>query len=243
MWVIFRKEINSFFSSLIGYIVIGVFLIFLGLMMWVFPEYSLLEYNFASLDQLFYIAPIIFMFLIPAITMRSFAEENQTGTIELLSTQPITDLDIVLGKYFAACTLVAFALIPTVVYYYSIYHLGYPKGNLDGGAILGSYIGLFLLAASFSAIGIFVSSLTNNQIIAFIAATFLCFFFYWAFLYLSKLPVFFGSVDDIVEKIGIDFHYRSMSRGVLDSRDLIYFFSIISFFILLTLGSLTARKR
>lgn len=243
MWVIFKKEINTFFSSLIGYIVIGVFLIFLGLIMWVFPEYSILDYNYASLEQLFFIAPLVFIFLIPAVTMRSFAEEKQTGTIEFLSTQPVTDFEIVMGKFLAASTLVLFALLPTLLYYFSVYQLGAPKGNLDSGAIFGSYIGLFCLAASFTAIGLFVSSLTNNQIVAFIAGSFLCFFFYWAFLYLSKLPVFFGTLDDVVQKIGIDHHYRSMSRGVLDSRDVIYFISLISVFILLTLGSLTARKR
>lgn len=239
---IFKKELNTFFSSLIGYIVIGVFLVVMGLVMFVFPDYSLLNYNYATLDQLFDIAPIIFMFLIPAITMRSFAEENQTGTIELLATRPLFDLEIILGKYFACLLLVVFALIPTILYYYTVYQLGSPKGNLDSGAILGSYFGLLFLASVFVAIGIFASSITNNQIVAFILATFLCFIFHWGFLYFSKLPIFVGKIDDIVQMLGIDHHYASISRGVIDTRDMIYFLSVISFFIMLTLVGLERRK-
>src|SRR5690606_1125418 len=181
MLSIFKKEINAFFSTILGYIVIGVFLVILGLVMWVFPETSILEYNYATLDQLFNVAPLIFMFLIPAITMRSFAEEQQTGTIELLSTKPIREIEIILGKFFANLSLLAFALIPTILYCYSVYQLGSPKGNLDSGAIVGSYIGLMFLGACFVAIGLFSSSLTNNQIVSFILATFLCFAFYWFF--------------------------------------------------------------
>ncbi len=242
MLSIFAKEVNSFFSSLIGYIVIAVFLIILGLVMFVFPDTSLLDYKFATLDQLFDIAPMIFLFIVPAITMRFFAEENQQGTIELLATKPVRELEIVLGKYLAALLLVVFALLPTLLYYYTLYQLGSPKGNLDSGAILGSYIGLFFLAAVFAGIGIFASSLTNNQIVAFILATFLCFLLYYGFDYLSNLPVFVGRFDDLVQMIGIDYHYSSISRGVLDSRDLVYFLSVIAFFILLTLISLERRK-
>lgn len=239
---IFRKEVSSFFSSLIGYIVISVFLLITGLMIFVFPDTSLLESNYATLDQLFILAPVIFMFLIPAITMRTFAEENQTGTIELLTTKPLRDIEIVLGKYFASWSLVIFALIPTLLYYYTIHQLGEPRGNLDSGAIMGSYIGLALLSGVFVAIGVFASSLTNNQIVSFILATFLCFIFYWAFFYLSKLPVFFGQTDDIVQMFGIEYHYTSISRGIVDTRDLVYFFSMISLFIVLTLVSLQKRK-
>ena len=239
---IFTKELNTFFSSLIGYIVIGVFLIVMGLVMFVFPDYSLLNYNYATMDQLFDIAPIIFMFLIPAITMRSFAEENQTGTIELLATRTLFDLEIIFGKYLACLLLVVFALIPTLLYYYTVYQLGSPKGNLDSGAIMGSYIGLIFLASVFVAIGVFASSITNNQIVAFILATFLCFIFHWGFLYFSKLPVFVGNVDDIIQMLGIDHHYASISRGVLDTRDLIYFLSVIALFIMLTLVGLERRK-
>ena len=161
---IFFKEVNSFFSSLIGYIVIGVFLIVMGLFLWVFPNTNLIDYGYAGLDELFITTPNIFMFLIPAITMRLLAEEHQTGTIELLATRPLTDLTIILAKYFAAVFLVIFALVPTLIYYYSIYQLGSPIGNVDTGAFVGSFIGLILLGASFVAIGMFASSITKNQI-------------------------------------------------------------------------------
>ncbi len=239
---IFYKEIGSFFSSLIGYVVVGVFLLILGLMMWFFQDYSLLEYNYASLGQLFSLAPVIFMFLIPAITMRSFAEENQTGTIELLTTRPISDFSIVMGKYLACLALVAFALLPTLLYYYSVYQLGAPKGNIDSGAVMGSYLGLLFLSGCFVAIGLFASSLTNNQIVAFILAAFLCFLFYWAFDLISNSSIFVGKIDDIIQMFGIDYHYGSISRGVVDSRDVIYFLSLISVFILLTITSLQRRK-
>ncbi|MCR9286438.1 MAG: gliding motility-associated ABC transporter permease subunit GldF [Bacteroidetes bacterium] len=242
MLSIFQKEINSFFSSLIGYIVIGVFLVVLGLIMFVFADTSILSYNYATLDQLFGIAPMIFMFLIPAITMRSFAEEQQSGTIELLVTRPLNDLEIILGKFFACLGLVVFAIIPTLLYYYTVYNLGSPQGNLDSGAIIGSYIGLVFLAATFVAIGLFASSLTQNQIIAFILATFLCFIFYWGFWFFSKLPGFVGKGDDIVQMIGIDYHYNSISRGVIDTRDVIYFLSLIGVFIMMTATSLERRK-
>ena len=185
MLPIFKKEINTFFSSLIGYIVIGVFLVLMGLLLWVFPEFSILDGAYANLDTLFTISPMVFMFLIPAVTMRTFAEEKQSGTIELLATRPITDWQIVGGKFLACLALVVFALLPTVLYYVSVYQLGAPPGNLDSGGILGSYIGLLFLAAAFSAIGVFASSLTNNQIVAFVLATFLCFFTYMAFDFLT----------------------------------------------------------
>lgn len=242
MWSIYKKEVSSFFNSLIGFIVLGVFLVFLGLFMWVFPDTSILQYNFASLDQLFSTAPLVFVFLIPAITMRSFAEENQSGTIELLITKPVSEFKIVLGKYLAYSTLVLIALIPTLFYYYSVYQLGSPKGNLDSGAIVGSYIGLLFLGCSFVAIGLFASSLTKNQIVAFVLGTFLCFMFYWAFFFLSKLPIFVGTVDDIVQMIGIDHHYMAMSKGAIDTRNVIYFLTLIYFFIYLTQTSLESRK-
>lgn len=242
MWFIFKKEVSVFFSSLIGYIVIGVFLLILGLVMFVFPDFSLLNYNYASLDQLFGIAPLIFLFLIPAVTMRSFAEENQSGTIELLVTKPVKDYEIVLGKYFACLALVVLALLPTLLYLWTVYELGSPRGNIDLGAAFGSYIGLFLLAACFVAIGIFASVVTDNQIVSFIVATFLSFIFYYAFFLLSRLPMFVGKWDVFVQKLGIDYHYASISRGVLDSRDIIYFLSIIILFVVFTLGILQKRK-
>lgn len=214
----------------------------MGLFMFVFADYSILNYKFATLDQLFNIAPLIFLFLIPAVTMRSFAEEQQSGTIELLATRPLQDWEIVVGKYLANLLLVTFALLPTLLYYWTVHELGSPKGNLDSGAILGSYLGLFLLAAAFTAMGIFSSSLTNNQIVAFLLAVFLCFIFYWGFLFISNLPGFVGKLDSIIQMIGIDYHYESISRGVLDSRDVIYFFSLIGFFLFATAIALQRRR-
>lgn len=242
MYSIYRKEISSFLSSLIAYIVIIVFLMMVGLFMWVIPDTSLLSYNYATLDQLFTMAPLVFLFLIPATTMRSFAEERQTGTIEFLSTKPISDLEIVGAKFLANLTLVLFALLPTAIYYYSVYKLGYPEGNLDSGGIMGSYIGLFFLAAVFVAIGIFASSVTNNQIVSFILAAFLCFVCYFAFGFLSNLPIFVGSMDYFIQKMGISYHYAALSKGVLDSRSVIYFLTVISFFIVLTIFSLKQRR-
>lgn len=239
---IFLKEVNTFFSSLIGYLVIGAFLVALGLVLFIFPKTSLLEYNYATLDQLFSIAPLIFAFLIPAITMRSFAEEQQTGTIELLATKPVSDFAIIIGKFLASLALVIFALLPTLLYYYTVYQLGAPKGNLDSGAIAGSYIGLIFLAGAFASIGIFASSLTNNQIVAFILATGLCFLLHFGFLAFSELPAFVGKLDTFIQMLGIDYHYNSISRGIVDSRDIIYFLSVIGIFIMLTMTSLERRK-
>ena len=239
---IFWKEINAFFSSLIGYIVVGVFLLVMGIMLWFLPDFSLLEYDYATLDPFFELAPVVFAFLIPAITMRSFSEERQSGTIELLATRPVTDLQIIFGKYLAGLTLVLFALLPTVLYYITVFQLGVPKGNLDSGAIVGSYFGLLLLAGSFAAIGIFASSLSSNQIVAFLLAILLCLLFHWGFFFFSKLPGFVGTFDDLIQQLGIDFHYERVSKGVIDTRDMIYFLSVIAFFIALTLVSLERRK-
>ena len=242
MYSIFRKEISAFFSSLIGYIVVGVFLLLMGLVMWVFPDYSVLDSNYATLDTLFGMAPLVFLFLIPAVTMRTLAEEKQSGTIELLATRPISDWQIVGGKFLACWLLVAFALLPTLLYYVTVYQLGSPKGNLDTGGIAGSYIGLLLLAGAFTAIGVLASSLTNNQIVAFVLATFLCFFMYLGFDFLSRLPIFYGKTDDLVQSIGMDYHYNALSRGVLDTRDLVYFGSIITVFLAGATLSLGRRR-
>ena len=242
MLSIFKKEVNLFLSSLIGYIAIGVFLIATALFLWVFPDYSVINYGFSTLESFFRMAPYIFLFLIPAITMRTFAEEIQTGTIELLATRPINDWEIILGKYFAAVFLVALAILPTFVYYYSISQLGMPKGNLDVGATWGSYLGLFALGAVFVAIGLFCSSMTSNQIIAFISALFLCGFCYDAFSSLSRLQVFYGTSDALVESLGINYHYASISRGLIDSRDVIYFLTVIAGFLAMTKFALEKRK-
>lgn len=242
MLSVFSKEINAFFSSLIAYLVITVFLIMNGLFMWVFTESSILDYNFASMDPLFSLAPFILLFLIPAITMKSFAEERQRGTIEFLLTKPLSELDVILGKYLANLCLVLFALLPTLIYYYSVYQLGSPKGNLDSGAIIGSYIGLIFLSASFVAIGMFASALTENQIVAFILAAFLCFFMHWAFTYLSEMPVFIGNLDSMLNALGIASHYDAMSKGAIDTRDLTYFLSLIVAFLSLTHVIVATKK-
>ena len=242
MFSIFKKEINTFFSSLIGYIVIAIFLLLTGLLLWIFPDTSLLNQNIASIDQLFDLAPMIFTFLIPAVTMRLFAEEKQTGTIEFLTTKPLTDWAIIGGKYLAGVALVGLALIPTLVYYVTMYQLGSPKGNLDSGAIAGSYIGLLLLGAAFVAIGLFASSLTNNQIVSFLIAAFLCFFMHWGFDFLSRLPIFSAKGDDIVQMFGITYHYQSISRGVVVLSDVVYYCSLIGLFLLITKMSLESRK-
>jgi ABC-2 type transport system permease protein len=241
MFTVFKREISSFLSSLIAYIVIVVFLLVTGLFMWVFPDYSLLDFGYASLDQLFIIGPWLFMFLIPAITMRFFSEEKRTGTIELLFTKPVTDLEIILGKFLAGFTLVVFAVLPTVLYAITLWYLADPIGNIDTGGILGSYIGLILLGAVFVSIGIFASAITENQIVAFIVGLFLCFFMYSAFesLKLISFPV---KTQLILEQLGISSHYYAMSKGVLDTRDLVYFGSVISLFVMLTKTILESRK-
>lgn len=241
MYTIFSKDFTDFFNSLVAYITIGVFLIVTGLFLWVFPETSILEYGYASLESLFSIAPYIFMFLIPAITMRSLAEEKKEGTFELLVTRPLTDWQIVLGKYFAALLIIALALLPTLIYYISVYQLGIVKGNVDSGAVIGSYIGLFLLGACFTAIGIFASSISRNQIIAFIIAVFLCFFAFSGLDSISQL-VSLQNYNTLITGLGINEHYQSVSRGVLDTRDLIYFLSFIALFLLITKTILGGRK-
>ncbi|TVR76780.1 MAG: gliding motility-associated ABC transporter permease subunit GldF [Chitinophagaceae bacterium] len=242
MTSIFFKELNHFFSSLVGYIAITVFLVATGLFIWIFPDTNLLDYGYATLEGLFITAPYIFLFLVPAITMRTFAEEKSSGTIEMLVTKPINDVSIILGKYLATLVLIAFAIFPTLLYYLTIYLLGAPVGNIDTGAVHGSYIGLFLLAASFAAIGVFASSITSNQIVAFVLALFLCFFFFLAFEFLSRLPILFAGFDYLVEQLGINAHYRSISRGVIDTRDIVYFLSLIVFFLSCTKISLESRK-
>ena len=240
MLSILKKEIVSYLSSLVAYITIGVFLLVLGLFLWVFPDSSILNYGFASMESLFTTAPFLFMFLVPAITMRSLAEERKEGTFELLLTRPLTDWQIVVGKYLASVVIVFFALVPTVVYYYSVYSLGSPQGNIDTGGVIGSYIGLFLLGGCFCAIGIFASSISKNQIIAFTIAVFLCFFFYSGFDSLSQL-LSLQSFD--LENFGITNHYQSVSRGVLDTRDLVYFIIIAGLFLSLTLFILIRQRQ
>lgn len=242
MFSLLKKEIQAFLGSLIGYIVIVVFLVIMGLIMWVFPsDYNVLDSEYATLGSLFNIAPWVFMFLIPAVTMKLFAEENRTGTIELLLTKPLTDLQIIGAKYLAGFILVLFSLLPTLIYYVTIYQLGAQVGNLDQGGTWGSYLGLLFLASGFVAIGLFASSLSDNQVVSFIIAVFLSFFAYIGFDFISSLSLF-GSMDLFVQKLGINEHYGSMSRGVIDSRDALYFLSLIALFFLLTKLKLSARN-
>lgn len=238
---IFIKEINSFFSSIVGYVALLVFLIACGLFLWIIPDYSILEYGYASMDRFFDIAPWLLLLLVPAVTMRSFADEFRTGTIEWLSTKPVTDVEIILGKYFATLALIAFALLPTLVYVYTIGNLTSVDIRLDSGAIIGSYIGLFFLAATFGAVGIFCSSLTANQVVGFLIALLACYLLYTGFEQLSKLPKFSEGLDYYLSMIGMEFHYKSISRGLIDSRDVIYFLSVIILFISLTRYSLSTR--
>ena len=210
--------------------------------MWVFPgEFNIIDNGYANIDTLFIVAPWIFLFLVPAVTMRLFADEKKSGTIELLLTRPLTDLHIILGKYLAGLTIVLFSLIPTLIYFLSVYKLGNPVGNIDTGATWGSYIGLFFLAAVYVSIGLFASSLTENQIIAFIISSIICFFFYIGFDSISSLQ-FVASIDYYIVNLGIYEHYRSMSRGVIDTRDIIYFLSIIALFVVLTKIVMESRK-
>ena len=241
MLTILKKDLTDFFNSLAAYITIGIFLLVTGFFLWVFPESSILEYGYAGLDSLFNITPYVFMFLIPAITMRSIAEEKKEGTFELLATRPLTDWQIVLGKYFAALMIVILALLPTLIYYVSVYQLGVSQGNVDSGAVTGSYIGLLLLGGCFTAIGMFSSSVSKNQIIAFTIAVFLCFISFSGFESFSQL-LSLQSIESTLTGLGINEHYQSISRGVLDSRDLIYFLSFISLFLLITKTILGGRK-
>jgi ABC-2 type transport system permease protein len=238
---IFIKEINSFFSSIVGYVAILVFLVACGIFLWVFEDSSILSYGYATLDRFFELAPWLLILLIPAITMRSFADEFKAGTIEWLSTKPLKDTDIILGKYFACLVLVAFALIPTLLYAYTIHNLSMIDNKVDFGAITGSYIGLLFLAASFTAVGIFCSSLTNNQVVGFLISLFACYIIYSGFESLSALPAFAEGIDYYLSMVGMSFHYKSISRGLIDSRDIIYFISVISLFIALTRLSLNSR--
>ncbi len=241
MRTIYLKELSAYFSSLVAYVTIIIFLLVTGLFLWVFPDSSILEYGYAGLDSLFNIAPYVFMFLIPAITMKSIAEEQKEGTFEMLMTRPVTEWQLIMGKFLAAFSLVVFALLPTLIYFYTVYNLGAIPGNIDIGAVIGSYIGLFLLGGAFVAIGIFSSSLTKNQIIAFAIAVFLSFFAFSGFEAVSSI-ISLQKFDESINQLGINAHYLSISRGVLDTRDLVYFLSFMAFFLVLTKTITGGRK-
>ncbi len=242
MLTLFLREINNFFNNLIGYISIGVFLAINSLFLWVFPlGTNIIQSGYANLDGLFSMGPFVFLFLIPAITMRFFADEKKSGTIEFLLTKPLSDLQIVMAKYMAAFTLVVFSLLPTLIYVITVYHFGLPKGNMDIGATWGSYLGLLFLGAAFVSIGLFASSLTDNQIVSFIVSIFLCGFIYIGFEFIYTLDLF-GKFDLFIRNLGIYAHYTSISRGVADTRDLLYFASVVVLFILFTKTKLQSRK-
>lgn len=251
MYTLFVREIRSFLTSLVGYVAIIVFLALIGLFLWVVPNentgLNILENQFASIDPLFSIAPWVYLFLIPAITMRSFSEEKKSGTIELLFTRPLSDLQIILAKYFAGVVLVLISLLPTLLYYYSVTQLvpkdiqGIALSEVDTGGMWGSYIGLAFLGAGFVSIGIFASSISENQVIAFILAMLLCYVSYFGFDYLGGAGLF-GGLDTLIINLGINAHYLSMSRGVIDTRDLVYFISLIAVFVFLTRLVLEKRK-
>lgn len=229
MFAIFKKEISSFFASPIGYLVIALFLLLNGLFLWLFKsDFNILESGFADLSPFFQLAPWILIFLVPAVTMRSFSDEKKQGTLELLVTKPLSHLEIVLGKYLAALFLIILALLPTLLYVVAIDNLKMDSAVIDLGSILGSYMGLLFLAAAFAAIGLYASTTSENQIVAFLIGVFLSFLFYFAFEGLSSV------ISIPVEQLGMQSHYNSISRGVLDTRDLLYFLSISTFFIVMT---------
>jgi ABC-2 type transport system permease protein len=230
MYSIYKKEIGMFFSSLTGYIAIIVFLALTGWFMWINPgEFNVLDGGYASIDTLFFIAPWVFLFLVPATTMRSFAEERKTGTIELLLTHPVSEMQLVMAKYLAAVTLILFSLIPCLVYFIVVYFIGNPVGNIDLGGTWGAFTGLFFLASAYAAVGIFASSLTDNQIVAFIVSAVLCFFAYTGFDGLASMAPL-KSAGAFIVSLGINEHYKSMSRGVIDIRDVVYFVIVAATF-------------
>ncbi|WP_298247295.1 gliding motility-associated ABC transporter permease subunit GldF [uncultured Christiangramia sp.] len=242
MFAIFKKEIQSFFANLTGYLVIGVFLLISGLFLFVFSGgYNILDSGFADLKPFFDLAPWIFIFLIPAISMRSYSEEKRMGTMEILQTRPISSWDLVFGKYLGGLILVLLAIIPSLIYLLAIGELGQTTYNFDTGATIGSYLGLIFLAASYTAIGTYASSITSNQIVAFLIGVFLCFAIYYAFEALATINIF-GEFTYLLEYFGISYHYRSISRGVLDTRDLIYFVSVIALFLKLTQVNISSAK-
>lgn len=234
------REIKSFFGSPIGYLVIAIFLLLNGLFLWIFEgEYNILNSGFADLTPFFTIAPWILLFLIPAVTMRSFSDEKKQGTIELLLTKPLTVWEIVWGKFLGAFILIVLAIIPTFIYVYVVSSLGMPQGNIDLGSTIGSYFGLLFLIASYTAIGVFTSTLSENQIVAFLLSVFLCFVFYFGFEGITSI---IKSQNDIIARLGMNFHYKSLSRGVIDTRDLLYFVSVTFLFIALTSYQLKSFK-
>lgn len=242
MFSIYQKEIKGFFSSLTGYIVIVIFLLANSLVMWlIHGDLNILDAGYATIEPLFIISPWLFLFLVPAITMRMFADEQKSGTLELLLSRPLTELQVIISKYLASVTLILLSILPCLIYFISVYLLGNPQGNIDTGGTWGSMIGLFFLGSVYAGIGIFSSSLSDNSIITFLTALVLCFVFYTGFDYLARINLF-RNISTVILYLGIEDHYQSISRGVIDIRDIVYFISVISVFILLTRVKLSAKK-
>lgn len=240
MFALFSKEIKSFFTSILGYVIIGLFLVLTGIFVWVLKG-NVMSVGRSTLQNMFDLAPWIFLFLIPAITMRMIAEERKSGTMELLLTQPISDTQLILGKFFACETLLVIALLPTLIYFWSVWSLGMPDGKIDVGATWCSYLGLFLLGTIFVSIGLFASSITKNQIVAFLLAALFCFLMHFGFNFIYDLD-FLGSAGYVVKKIGIEHHYSYISMGVIDTRDIIYYITVSFLFLLGARISLLSRK-
>jgi len=240
MGALYKKEILGFLSTLTGWVVIGIFLTVTGLFLWVFPSgLNILDGGYASLSGLFGLAPFVFLFLVPAVTMNSVAEEKRSGTLELLLVRPLSDTKIIMAKYLAAFTLVVLSLLPTLIYYFSVWHLGFPVGDIDSGGFWGSFIGLLFLGSAFTAMGVFASSLSSNPIVSFLVAVIISAFVYMGFDFIAS---FFSGAELFVGALGIRAHYVSMSRGVIDSRDVIYFLSLNFFFLYLSVSLLGRRK-
>ena len=233
MLIIAKKELHQFFSSLSGYITLLLFFVINAIYLFVLKDSNIFDFGYATLDSFFGFAPWIFMLIIPALTMRTFSEEFKSGTFETLKTRPLTQWQITLGKYIAIEAVIIIALLPTLLYVITLYSLS-ASGNLDSGGLIGSYIGLFFLASVFAAISVWCSSMTSNPVVAFLSSAFTCLILYFGFSAISNLPVFSGNADYYIEMIGINFHYESISRGVIDTRDIVYFFSIIFLFLFAT---------
>lgn len=241
MLTILKKELSSFFNSLTAYIVIGVFLILMGLMFWVYPNTNILDYGYAEMDTFFQFTPYFMLFFVPAITMRMFSEEIKSGTIELLFTKPISVFKIILGKYFSCVCIIFLALLPTLVYYISLYKIGNPEGNIDSAAVVGSYFGLILIGAVYAAIGLFMSALTKNQVVAFLLSACVCYLLFVGLEQVSSL--FSGSLEYLIGYLSLGFHYNSLGKGLIDSRNIIYLLSVCALFLLLTQFSLYKLRK
>lgn len=237
MWMICKKEWQQFFSNLTAYIIIAVFLVVNGLVLFVF-EGNIFSFGYATLEKFFQLAPWILLLLIPAVTMRSLSDEFKSGTFEVLKTLPLTSWQIVTGKYFGNLLVVFMALLPTLIYIISMQQLAVGEG-LDMAATIGAYLGLFFLAAVFTAIGICAGSFTNNSVVAFIVSLIACALLYYGFNAISKLSQLSGGVDYYIEMAGIDFHYSSISKGVIDTRDVVYFISIIFLLLFITVRNIS----